>query len=213
MKRAIITILAVLSIDQILKIWVKMSMPLSVTHGEHSDIIPGVIELFFIENRGMAFGLMMQEDWFKIGLSLFRVVAVFGIGWYLRKLLRQNAHRGLIICVAMIMAGAIGNIIDSAVYGLIFSESTYAAPAVFMPEGGGYASFLMGNVVDMLHFTTRVPEWFPFVEGTPEVFSPIFNLADAAISVGVTIIILFQKRFFPRKEDGASQEVEEAVSV
>lgn len=186
---------------------------MSMSLREKSDIIPGVIELFFIENRGMAFGLMMQEDWFKIGLSLFRVVAVIGIGWYLRKLLRQNAHRGLIICVAMIMAGAIGNIIDSAVYGLIFSESTYAAPAVFMPEGGGYASFLMGNVVDMLHFTTRVPEWFPFVEGTPEIFSPIFNLADAAISVGVTIIILFQKRFFPRKEGGASQEVEEAVSV
>lgn len=188
-----------------------MTMPLSVAHGDNMDIIPGVIEIFFIENRGMAFGLMMHEDWFKICLSLFRVVAVFGIGWYLRKLMRQNAHRGLVICVSMIMAGAIGNIIDSAVYGLIFSESTYAGPAVFLPEAGGYATFLMGNVVDMLHFTVRLPEWFPFVDGTPEIFSPIFNIADAAISVGVIIIILFQKRFFPRTKE-VTENQGEAIS-
>lgn len=188
-----------------------MTMPLSVAHGDNIQLIPGVAELFFIENRGMAFGLMLSEDWFKIGLSVFRLIAVFGISWYLRKLLRQHAHTGLIICVSMIMAGAIGNILDSAFYGLLFSESTYAAPATFLPDGGGYAPFLMGNVVDMLHFTVKLPTWLGG-DGHTELFSPIFNVADAAITCGVILIIIFQKRFFPRKKEVAETQAETQTS-
>ena len=166
-------------------------------------------ELQFVENPGMAFGWMLPGDSGKLALSCFRIVAVIAIAWYMKKLRHSGAHRGLLICVAMIMAGAIGNIIDSAFYGLVFDQGmafdelrqvwmNYSGLAVM--GNGGYTSFLMGNVVDMFHFTARVPEWLPFIEGTPEIFPPVFNVADSSIFFGVAIIIIRQKTFFGKKK-------------
>jgi len=139
----------------------------------------------------------------KLLLSLFRIIAVILLGWWLYRITRKKTSNGLIVCISLIIAGAIGNIIDSAFYGLIFSESTYMQTAVLFPPGGGYAGFLHGRVVDMLYFPiieTRYPDWFPVWGGEEFVFfRPVFNIADSSITTGVFILILFQKRFF-RKE-------------
>ena len=203
MKKVFITFFLVIILDQILKVYVKLNFAEGIYSG--IDIIPGVIELAFVENPGMAFGWQLPFDAGKIILTLFRIVAAGVIFWYIRKLLREGAPKGLIICVSLILAGAFGNIIDSAFYGLIFSESNPVAVA--FPEGGGYGQFLKGYVVDMLHFTVRWPEWVPRLGGN-EIFPPIFNVADAAISVGVTIILLKQRKFFPRVEESKSPVVE-----
>jgi signal peptidase II len=148
----------------------------------------------------MAFGMEMGGKPGKLILSIFRIIAVFGIGWYLSTLVKKNAHTGLLLAVSAIMAGAIGNIIDSAFYGMIFSESSYDQVAVLFPEAGGYSSFLHGRVVDMFYFPviqTRWPEWSPINAGESFVFfRPVFNLADSSITCGVLSIILFQKRMF-----------------
>jgi signal peptidase II len=155
--------------------------------------------LHFIENNGMAFGMEMGGKPGKFILSVFRVIAVFGIGWFLVSLIRNKSHVGLILAVSSIMAGAIGNIIDSAFYGMIFSES-FNQPATVFPPGGGYSSFLHGRVVDMFYFpviNTHWPQWSPFRPGESLVFfRPVFNIADSAITCGVIAIILFQKKMF-----------------
>jgi signal peptidase II len=160
-------------------------------------------QIKFIENPGMAFGIDIPVKFGKFALSIFRIIAVIGIGWYLTTLMRKKAHAGLIICFSIIFAGAIGNIIDSAFYGILFSESTYTSVAEFLPDEGGYAGFLHGKVVDMLYFPiieTHLPAWFPIWGGQSFVFfRPIFNIADSSISVGVVTILLFQKRFFKEK--------------
>lgn len=156
--------------------------------------------IHFIENPGMAFGLEFGGDWGKLSLSLFRIVAIAMIAIFLFKLIKKKAPTGLIISISLILAGAVGNIIDSAIYGLIFSESSYFETASFFPAEGGYGTFLHGKVVDMLYFPLfdgRFPEWLPFWGGDHFLFfRPIFNIADSAISVGVGIILLNQKRFF-----------------
>lgn len=160
--------------------------------------------LHFIENNGMAFGMEMGGKPGKFILSIFRIVAIFGIGWFLNNLITKKNNLGLILAVSAIMAGAIGNIIDSAFYGLIFSES-FNQPAIMFPPGGGYSSFLHGRVVDMFYFpiiNSHWPSWLPIKGGETLVFfRPVFNIADSAITCGVLSILLFQKKMFSEFSD------------
>ena len=205
MKKALITIFLVLIIDQCLKIWIKLNFE----HGEFLPLIDDLLFLRFIENPGMAFGLDFGGQIGKIALSVIRLIAVFIIGKYLIGIIRKGAHSGYIICVSLILAGALGNILDSAFYGLMFDkglawnetfstwENDYSDIARIQ---GGYAPFLMGHVVDMIHVQFYYPDWMPFGLSGREVFPPIFNIADSAITMGVLSIIVFQKKFFPKKE-------------
>lgn len=188
----LITIFAVLFLDQALKIWVKTNMEIS----EEIPVFGDWFILHFTENNGMAFGLELPSQYGKLALSLFRVIAISAIGYYLFSLPKKGASKGLMICGSLIFAGAIGNIIDSAFYGLLFNDSYYQV-ATFLPEEGGYAGLLFGRVVDMLYFPLwegYLPEWlggdyFIF-------FRPVFNIADSAITIGVISILLFHRNFF-----------------
>lgn len=195
-KKAIFFILLILVIDQVLKIWIKTHMVI----GQEIHIFGRHGMIHFIENNGMAFGMEMGGKPGKLILSVFRLIAIGAIGWYLSTLVKKNASTALILAVSAIMAGAIGNIIDSAFYGMIFSESTYDKVAILFPHGGGYSSFLHGKVVDMFYFpviNTTWPSWSPINAGESLVFfRPVFNLSDSAITCGVFSIILFQKRMF-----------------
>ncbi len=156
-------------------------------------------QIYFVENEGMAWGWKFGGEWGKMLLTLFRLFAViFGV-FYIFHIIKKQYHKGFIICVGLIFAGALGNLIDSMFYGLIFEESTFTSVAKMFPKEG-YAGFLHGKVVDMFYFPiiqSHYPQWFPFVGGQEfEFFSPVFNIADASISVGVIIILLFQKKFF-----------------
>jgi signal peptidase II len=194
-KKAVLLIFAILFIDQVLKIWIKTHMVI----GQEIHLFGNWGILHFIENNGMAFGMEMGGKPGKLILSIFRVVAIFGIGWFLSSLVKRKANLGLILAVSAIMAGAIGNIIDSAFYGMIFSES-FSQQATLFPPGGGYSSFLHGRVVDMFYFpiiNTHWPQWSPFRPGESLVFfRPVFNIADSSITCGVIAIVLFQKRMF-----------------
>lgn len=171
--------------------------------GEEIPVFDDWFLLHFTENKGMAFGLELSGKWGKLILSIFRLIAIGVIGWYLTRIISRKEKTGLILSISLIFAGAIGNMIDSAFYGLIFSESYHTAASVF-PEGGGYASFLHGKVVDMLYFplfSGSYPDWFPFIGGNSfSFFRPVFNIADSAITVGVFILLIFQKKFFPKEE-------------
>jgi signal peptidase II len=200
LRSAALIILLILIADQALKIWIKTSFPF----GHVMDImgLPWA-KLYFIENEGMAWGWKFGGEWGKMLLTLFRLVAV-GFGtWYLIKIIKQSYSRGFVICACLIYAGALGNLIDSMFYGMIFEDSSYVHVAKMFPEKG-YAGFLHGRVVDMLYFPmihSTYPDWIPLIGGKEfEFFSPIFNIADASISVGVITLLLFQKRFF-RKHD------------
>jgi signal peptidase II len=167
---------------------------------QQESVIGNWFLIHFVENKGMAFGLKLPGDYGKIILSLFRLIAIVAIGFYLRYLFKINAHKGLLITLSMIMAGAIGNMIDSAFYGMIFSESYSYQPAVMFPEGGGYDRFLHGKVVDMFYFpiiSGVYPKWVPFVgENSFIFFRPIFNIADSSISIAVIILLFKQRQFF-----------------
>lgn len=184
-------IFAVLLADQLLKIWIKTNMYI----GEEFHIIGDWFIIHFTENNGMAFGLELGGDYGKLALSLFRVVAVFGIAYILHYIIKNKYHFGLITCVSLIFAGALGNIIDSVFYGQVF----------------GYADWLHGRVVDMFYFPILrgvFPSWFPIWGGEEFVFfRPVFNLADAAISVGVILIIIFQNRFLDEKIEDLDEEI------
>jgi signal peptidase II len=189
-----------------LKIWIKSTREL----GHSTRVFGEWFYLHYIENPGMAFGLEFGGDWGKIALSVFRIVAAGVIFWYLLKLIREQSPKLFIISVALIFAGAVGNIIDSAFYGLIFDRGSvwnghyyegYSGIARFCSPPDGYTGFLTGNVVDMLYFPlieSYYPEWFPFGLGGQKFifFRPVFNIADAAISIGLGLIVLFQRRFF-----------------
>lgn len=197
--KPLILIVVTLLLDQILKFWIKLNMTL----GQEFHIIKDRVIIHFTENNGMAFGLELGGEMGKLALSLFRIVAIIAIAYGLYYMIRHKYHRGLIMNVSLIFAGAVGNIIDSVFYGVIFSESTWYTKAELFPEGGGYASFLHGKVVDMFYFpiiSGNFPTWLPLWGGQDFIFfRPVFNLADTAISVGVILILLGQKRYF--KED------------
>ena len=189
-RLATLIVVAILLIDQIIKIWVKTSMTL------HESI--HVFDWFyitFIENMGMAFGMQLGS---KIVLSLFRVVAIVALCYYIWLEVKRKARTGYIVCLSMVLAGAAGNLIDCLFYGLIFNESSPYYASDFVPFGTGYAPFLMGKVVDMFYFPlieTEWPQWMPFVGGDHFVFfSPVFNFADASISVSVVILLLFYRK-------------------
>ncbi|MBK9729489.1 MAG: lipoprotein signal peptidase [Saprospiraceae bacterium] len=191
-----ITIVLILIIDQASKIWVK-------THMEQGEefLIFGLswARIHFVENEGMAFGLSLGGSYGKLILSLFRLVAVSFLFYLLYRMIKSNEYFGLIISFSMILAGALGNIIDSLFYGIIFSASPYhGGQAVLFPPDGGYASFLMGKVVDMFYFpmiNSHFPNWIPFWGGEEfEFFRPVFNVADSSIFCGICLFFIFYKK-------------------
>lgn len=192
----IVAISAVLIIlDQLSKIWIKTTMTLD----ESIHVFGNWFQIRFIENPGAAFGMELGGDYGKLILSLFRVVAIVFITIYIGKLLKQRAPNGVIVAFTLILIGAFGNLVDSAFYGMIFTESTYYTVAEF--TSNGYGTFLHGKVVDMLYFPiidiSRMPDWIPIWGGERFVFfSPIFNLADTYISVALIYLIIFQRKFF-----------------
>lgn len=196
LTKSFFIIIAVLLIDQILKLWVKMHM----TIGQEIPVFGNWFKLLFIENNGMAFG-MLDGGGLKLVLSIFRILAVIALFVVLFRLSRKNTKFGVLFGISLITAGAIGNIIDCVFYGRIFSESTYTQMAALVSDGGGYASWLHGRVVDMLYFplidvARDNASWLPgFFFGPDDhfiFFRPIFNFADAAITVGVFYMLIFQ---------------------
>ncbi|MBQ8521028.1 MAG: lipoprotein signal peptidase [Bacteroides sp.] len=188
---SILIVFAVLIIDQIIKIWVKTHM-----FWHESIRITDWFFIYFTENNGMAFGMEIIG---KLFLTTFRIVAVVLIIWYLIKIVKRNMKTGYIVCISLILAGAIGNIIDCVFYGVLFSESTHSSIATLVPLGEGYSEWFYGKVVDMFYFPiidTHWPEWMPFVGGEHFIFfSPIFNFADAAISCGIIALVLFYSKY------------------
>jgi signal peptidase II len=215
-------VLLILFADQALKIWVKTSFNLH----ESRHLLGDRAQLYFVENMGMAYGWSFGGDWGKLALTVFRMIAVVFGTWYIGQIIAKKYHKGFIICAALIYAGAIGNLIDSMFYGMIFDKGMISDPAragFIYYEGlakfsnKGYSSFLHGNVVDMLYFPVikgHFPKWSPYKPGEYfEFFRPIFNIADAAISTGVISILVFQKRFFAKKEEKPDSTVETQAIV
>lgn len=189
---ALCVIAAVLIIDQIIKIWVKTHMML----GDEFSVFGQWFYIHFVENNGMAFGMEMGGSAGKVFLSVFRIVAVIVIAYYLVRLCRRGGKTSLVACIALVWAGAVGNIIDSVFYGVIF-DSSWGQVATLFPEAGGYSTWLHGRVVDMFFFPlieSTWPQWVPWVGGESFVFfRPVFNFADASISVGVVLLLLFHR--------------------
>lgn len=205
LKKAAFLILVILLIDQVSKIYIKTHFILS-----ERNIVFSWFQIAFVENEGMAWGTkisdfipFVSEKTAKLSLSLFRIFAVIGIGYWLVSVVRKKAPKILIIAVSLIFAGAFGNIIDSVFYGVLFSSS-YSQMATFLPSDGGYGSLFHGRVVDMLHFPIwkgELPNWIPFYGGDYfTFFEPVFNIADMAISIGIGILIFFNKKAFPKEE-------------
>lgn len=206
---AVLVIIFLLVIDQISKIWVKTNMALY-----DSIEITKWFKIYFVENNGMAFGI---EAIGKLFLSIFRIIAVGFIAVYLIKIIKKGYKIGFIICISMVLAGAFGNIIDSVLYGEIFSASFPGHIAEFVPIGEGYSSWLHGKVVDMLYFPlieTTLPNWVPFWGGTEILFFRfIFNLADASISVGVALLLLFYRKTLSHSLQSEKERQNEIIEM
>lgn len=210
--KSIFIILIILVVDQSLKFWIKTHLSL----GDEIVIFKNWFILHFVENNGMAFGFEFAGEYGKMFLSIFRILAVLAIGWYLFKLAKQKEIPfGFIVSISLIFAGAIGNIIDSLFYGLIFNHS-YGQVAALFPDGGGYAGFLHGKVVDMLYFPLiegTYPKWIPFLGGEELLFfRPVFNIADSSITVGIFSILLFYRKYFNKNEIKPETENEAQVT-
>lgn len=192
LKKSILLIAAVLILDQLLKVWIKTNMMM----GQEIHFFDWFI-IHFTENKGMAFGMEFGGSFGKYLLSIFRLVAIVAIAIYLKNIAATDVKKGVVFSISLVLAGAIGNMIDSAFYGLIFSESYGQLATVFE---GGYAGFLQGKVVDMFYFPLingHFPDWMPLVGGNHFIFfRPVFNIADASISVGVINMLIFHRSFF-----------------
>jgi len=217
-RNALLLTLLVVCIDQILKVYIKTHFFMGQEHQ-----VTNWFRLHFIENEGMAYGWKLGGEWGKMALTIFRLVAVILGTFYIRNIIRNNYHTGFIICATLIYAGAIGNLVDSLFYGMIFENSDPFMQNVarsFMHKDftSGYAGFLHGKVVDMLYFPiitdATIPKWVPVWGGEPfEFFRPVFNIADASISTGVLTILAFQKKFFsPRDERFPTVETSSSVN-
>ena len=214
-NKSILLIFLILLFDQLLKIFIKTHYML----GEETVIAKNWFIIHFVENNGMAFGFEFGDNIGKYFLSIFRIAAIGALGWYLSRLWKRDVPFGLVACFSLILAGAAGNLIDSAVYGLIFTDS-HSQVATLFPAAGGYTTFLLGKVVDMFYFPlidSHFPSWFPIWGGQEFIFfRPVFNLADSSISVGIVAIFIFYKSHFDEKkveEVPASTPDEEAAPV
>lgn len=193
-KRYLPLLIVLLVADQILKIWVKTHM----TIGEEFSVFGDWFYIHFLENPGIAFGGKIDHPFWKPALTVFRIGAIIAIVWYLNKLFKRGFSKGFLFCAVLILAGAVGNVIDSIFYGVLFSDSYYQI-ATFLPESGGYAPLLYGKVVDMFYFPLieieKMPDWIPFWGGNSFVFfRPVFNLADSYITVGIFAVLLFCRK-------------------
>ena len=221
-RHVVLIILLIVIADQALKLWIKTHYHLNESH----QVLGNGFQLYFVENPGMAYGWKFGGNFGKLALTVFRMAAVLFGTWYLGRIIIQKYHRGFIFCAALVYAGALGNLIDSAFYGIIFDKGMLFDSSV--KEYGnyyglasltnhGYSSFLHGNVVDMLYFPVlrgHFPSWMPFWGGQDfEFFRPIFNLADASISTGVISILLFQKRFFKQRNKKESHHTVETGAL
>lgn len=188
-----------LVIDQVVKIWIKTTLPI----GGDIPLIGEWCRLHFVENEGIAFGVSFGDSFGKAFLTLFRLVASVVIVFILVRQLKKNAPYSLLISITLILVGAVGNLVDSCFYGVIFNESTYDQVATLFPDGGGYAGFLFGKVVDMFYFPMfhwTWPDWVPAVGGqSAEFFNAIFNVADSCVCVGVALLIIDQLWMHPEK--------------
>ncbi|MDD2563015.1 MAG: lipoprotein signal peptidase [Salinivirgaceae bacterium] len=197
---AFLVVFLILLIDQLIKFWIKTNMII----GESFPVFGNWFLIHFTENEGMAFGMTLGGVVGKYLLTIIRIAAVVGIGWYLNSLIKaHNATRGVVIGISFVLAGALGNIFDSVFYGVLFSES-YGQVAQLFPEAGGYAPWFQGHVVDMLYFPLiegHFPSWFPFWSNDHFLFfRPVFNIADSAITCGVVYLVLFQGKYFKALE-------------
>ncbi|OSZ79327.1 lipoprotein signal peptidase [Chitinophagaceae bacterium IBVUCB1] len=202
-RNAIFILLIIIIADQWLKYYIKTNF----YYGQEVNVIGNWFKLHFIENEGMAFGMKLNDAATgKLILTLFRLVAVVFGFFLLKRLVNKQYTKGAIICGALILAGALGNLIDSIFYGMIFSESSFHV-AKLMPWGQGYGKVFHGRVVDMFYFPlidTTLPTWVPFMGGKNFVFfEPVFNIADAAISTGVLVLVFFQKKLIHKKQEEA----------
>jgi signal peptidase II len=210
LKKSFLVVFIVLFIDQALKLWIKTNMTL----GQEFHVAGNWFIIHFTENNGMAFGLQFAGGYGKLALSLFRIFAVGFLVWYIFRLAKSNTSFGVIFCFSLILAGAMGNIFDSALYGMLFSESTYFDVARFLPVEGGYSTFLHGKVVDMFYFPIlegNYPQWLPILGGDHFIFfRPVFNVADSAITTGVLSLLIFQRKFFQSENENSSAKIEDS---